>query len=47
MRSPNAVCMILLLTTMGVLFFDESLNRSEMLDIGLAIGAVVLLARFG
>jgi multidrug transporter EmrE-like cation transporter len=42
-----SVCMILLLTGMGVLFFDESLSRSEIAGIALAIAAVVLLARFG
>jgi multidrug transporter EmrE-like cation transporter len=42
-----SVCMILMLTAMGVLFFDESLNRYEVTGIVLAIASVVLLARFG
>jgi multidrug transporter EmrE-like cation transporter len=42
-----SVCMILMLTAMGVIWFDESLNHYEMIGIGLAIGAIVLLARFG
>jgi len=42
-----SVCMILLLTGMGVLCFGESLNRYEAVGIVLAIASVVLLARFG
>jgi len=42
-----SVCMILLLTGMGVVFFEESLNRSEVAGIIFAITGVVLLARFG
>jgi multidrug transporter EmrE-like cation transporter len=42
-----SVCMILLLTGMGILFFEETLNRSEIAGIILAIAAIVLLARFG
>jgi multidrug transporter EmrE-like cation transporter len=42
-----SVCMILLLTFMGVFLFDESLSRAEVAGIVLAIAAVVLLARFG
>jgi drug/metabolite transporter (DMT)-like permease len=42
-----SVCMILLLTAMGVAFFDESLTRYEAAGIVLAIAAIVLLARFG
>ncbi len=42
-----SVCMILLLTGMGVFFFDESLSRSEVVGIVLAIASVVLLTRFG
>ncbi len=42
-----SVCMILMLTGMGVLFFNESLNRYEVIGILLAIASVVLLARFG
>jgi small multidrug resistance pump len=42
-----SVCMILLLTGMGVLFFDEKLNRYEVAGIVLAIGSILLLSRFG
>lgn len=42
-----SVCMILLLTGMGVFFFGETLSRSEMVGIGLALASVILLARFG
>jgi len=42
-----SVCMILLLTGMGVLFFDETLNRYEVAGIALAIGSILLLSRFG
>ena len=42
-----SVCMILLLTGMGVLFFQESLSRTEVAGIVLAISGIVLLARFG
>ena len=39
--------MILLLTAIGVLCFDEKLTRSEMLGILLAVSALALLSRFG
>ncbi|HEX5270841.1 MAG TPA: hypothetical protein VFW33_10155 [Gemmataceae bacterium] len=42
-----SVCMILLLTAMGVFLFGESLNRYEALGIVFAIASVLLLARFG
>lgn len=42
-----SVCMILMLTGMGLLFFEESLNRYEVVGIGLAIASILLLARFG
>lgn len=42
-----SVCMILMLTGMGVLCFGESLNRYEVAGIVLAVVAVLLLARFG
>jgi multidrug transporter EmrE-like cation transporter len=42
-----SVCMILLLTAMGVFFFGESLNRYEVAGIVLAIASIVLLSRFG
>lgn len=41
-----SVSMILLLTGIGVVIFQESLNYSEMAGIGLAIAALVLLMRF-
>jgi multidrug transporter EmrE-like cation transporter len=41
-----SVCMILLLTLMGVVFFEESLNRYEVAGIACAIASVVLLSRF-
>jgi small multidrug resistance pump len=42
-----SVCMILLLAGMGVFFFGESLSRTEMLGIVLAIASILLLARVG
>src|SRR5215510_15091285 len=42
-----SMCMILFLALMGVLVFNEPLQRSEMLGIILALAALVLLARFG
>jgi len=42
-----SVCMILLLTGMGVFLFEETLTRSEIAGIVLAIAAVLLLTRFG
>jgi len=42
-----SVCMILMLTTMGFLFFDETLNRYEVFGIVFAIASIVLLSRFG
>ena len=42
-----SVCMILLLTGMGVFLFDESLNRYEVAGIVLAIASILLLSRFG
>lgn len=42
-----SVCMILLLTGMGIVFFEESLNRTEVVGIGMAIASLFLLARFG
>jgi multidrug transporter EmrE-like cation transporter len=42
-----AMCMILLLALMGVVVFDEPLHRSEIVGIALAVGALILLARFG
>jgi multidrug transporter EmrE-like cation transporter len=42
-----SVAMVLLLAGMGVLFFQESLNRSELVGIVLAIASLILLARAG
>jgi small multidrug resistance pump len=42
-----SVSMILLLTTIGVVVFRESLNRFEILGIVLAVASLVLLIRFG
>ena len=42
-----SVCMILMLTSMGFLFFDETLNRFEIVGIVLAIASIILLSRFG
>jgi drug/metabolite transporter (DMT)-like permease len=42
-----SVSMVLLLAAMGVFFFGESLNRSEVLGIVLAIASLFLLARGG
>ncbi len=42
-----SVSMVLLLAGMGVLFFGESLSRSEVAGIALAIASLVLLARQG
>jgi multidrug transporter EmrE-like cation transporter len=42
-----SVCMILMLTGMGVFLFGEALSRTEAVGIALAVAAVVLLARFG
>ena len=42
-----SVSMVLLLTTVGVAFFRESLNYYEVAGIVLAIASLVLLMRFG
>ncbi len=42
-----SVCMIMMLTAMGVLFFNETLSRTEMIGVALALTSVILLARFG
>jgi drug/metabolite transporter (DMT)-like permease len=41
-----SVSMILLLTTIGVVVFRESLNHFEMAGIVLAVASLVLLIRF-
>ena len=41
-----AVSMVLLLTAIGVVFFRESLNYSELAGIVLAVVSLVLLMRF-
>jgi small multidrug resistance pump len=40
-----SVSMVLLLAGMGVVFFDESLSRTEIAGIALAIMSLILLAR--
>ncbi len=42
-----SVCMILLLTGMGVFLFEEKLNAYEVAGIVLAIASILLLSRFG
>jgi len=41
-----SVSMVLLLTTVGVMVFRESLNYSELAGIALALASLVLLMRF-
>jgi small multidrug resistance pump len=41
-----SVSMVLLLTAVGVVFFGESLNLSELTGIVLAVASLVLLMRF-
>jgi len=41
-----SVSMVLLLTAVGVMFFRESLNYSELAGIALAVASLVLLMRF-
>jgi len=41
------VATVILLTVMGVVVFHERLSAPEIAGLGLAIGAIVLLARFG
>jgi drug/metabolite transporter (DMT)-like permease len=41
-----SISMILCLTAIGVLFFDESLSTYEIAGMGMAIGALILLVRF-
>jgi drug/metabolite transporter (DMT)-like permease len=41
-----SVSMVLLLTAVGVVFFRESLNYSEVAGIALAVASLVLLMRF-
>jgi multidrug transporter EmrE-like cation transporter len=40
-----SVSMVLMLAAMGILFFEESLSRSEAAGIALAIASLFLLAR--
>ena len=42
-----SVSMVLLLTTLGVVFFRESLNGYEIAGLLMAIGSLILLVRFG
>ncbi|MEO8605298.1 MAG: transporter [bacterium] len=41
-----SVSMVLLLTTVGAVFFRESLSATEVLGLAMAIGSLVLLVRF-
>jgi multidrug transporter EmrE-like cation transporter len=41
-----SVSMVLLLTSIGVFFFPESLNYYEIAGIVLAVGSLILLVRF-
>jgi drug/metabolite transporter (DMT)-like permease len=41
-----SISIILLLTGMGVVFFEEKLNAYEIVGIGLALASLVLLIRF-
>jgi drug/metabolite transporter (DMT)-like permease len=41
-----AMCLVLMLTVLGIVGFRETLKPGEMVGIAMAIGALVLLARF-
>jgi small multidrug resistance pump len=41
-----SVSMIVLLTTVGAVFFRESLSATEVVGLAMAIGSLVLLVRF-
>lgn len=41
-----SVSMVVLLTTVGVIFFQESLSPYEMAGLVMAVGALILLTRF-
>jgi drug/metabolite transporter (DMT)-like permease len=41
-----SVSMVVLLTTVGVVVFRESLNFAELVGLAMAIGALILLVRF-
>jgi small multidrug resistance pump len=41
-----AMCLVLMLTVLGVVGFRETLKPGEMLGIAMAIGSLVLLTRF-
>jgi small multidrug resistance pump len=41
-----SVCLVLMLTLLGIVGFRETLKPGEMLGIAMAIGALVLLTRF-
>jgi small multidrug resistance pump len=41
-----SVSMILLLTTIGIVFFREPLNRYEIAGLAMAVASLVLLVRF-
>lgn len=42
-----SVTIVLLLTVLGVVRFGESLNAPEVLGLLMAVGALILLSRFG
>lgn len=41
-----AVCLVLALTVVGLVGFRETLRPAELLGIGMAVGALILLGRF-
>jgi small multidrug resistance pump len=41
-----SVSMILLLTTIGIVFFQEPLNRYEIVGLAMAVASLILLIRF-
>ena len=41
-----SVSMILLLTTIGIMFFREPLNRYEVVGLAMAVASLILLIRF-
>jgi small multidrug resistance pump len=41
-----AVCLVLMLTVLGIVGFRETLKPAEMLGIAMALGSLVLLTRF-
>jgi small multidrug resistance pump len=41
-----AICLVLMLTVLGIVGFRETLKPAEMLGIAMALGSLVLLTRF-